>query len=180
MKKLIFVFWRKLAVYNGALISQALYSFGVLALVFFPCFAHSASFDWRGEIQERVVISPYFLEGCVPDLEDLLLRGIPVNIMQQKAEAVIEGALSENVTSIPVQSNGDENPNKRTEKTGEDYTCIHPFLFSLQLFIGALIGIPISWFIFLTFMGHLEHIFSINTLRKWKVPKWFYNDSVYF
>ena len=177
MKKLFFVFRSNLAVYNNSLIHQTLCYFAILTLIIFPCLAHVSPLEWRGKVHKSVVEDPNFFEGCVPHFESIRWVTIPMNIVQEDVKSISKGTSGGNITTVPVQSDGSKNTKNGTEDSREDYACVHPFLFFLQLFIGGLLGLPIGFLFFLVLVGHLEHIFSIATLRKLRIPKFLYYDS---
>lgn len=153
MKELFFVFRSNFAIYNNFLIGQTLRYFAIFALIIFPCLAHTAPLERRDKVHKGVIEDPNLFEGCVPHFESIRWVTIPMNIVQEDVESISKGTPSGNITTVPVQPDGSKNTKSGTEETREDYTCVHPFLFLLQFFIGGLLGLPVAFLLFLVLVS---------------------------
>src|SRR4030042_1103478 len=156
------------------------------SLIFLPCISYSAALDWTGNTHNVVIHRHQFQQAWIPKFENIGILAIPVNFIAEDRDAVVKDIFGRTVTTVPIQKNGDTRTEKSANNARED-GCIdintHPFLFLLYVFIGALIGAPLGYFLFMLFMCHLENIFCIDTLIKLKVPKFLYwdvNDDSYY
>jgi hypothetical protein len=171
MQKFFLVFWGELAVKDPIL--KALHYLAICALVRLPGFFYFFSFTARGNVVEGVIKGPYFFESVIPSLKyPPIVAGIP-HIVTEEHEPVSKPSLGRCVSIVPVEATTKDYAENGSDKPRKKVTWFHGLLSTL---VGAILGAIIGFLGFSLAIGHLEYIFTINLLRKMKVPKCLYAD----
>lgn len=175
MKKIISVYRRRFADVGNSLCLGFLFCVLLNASILLPCLLNAAALPGQSEIIKGIIELPNIEQSGFPRIGSS--NFLVVNIISDKFKAVKESAFSAIMPRMQIQNNCNEASDESAQNTRKDYAEIHPILFSLQFLLGALIGISISFFIFLILIGNLDFIFPKEWLKKIHIPSWLYHDD---